>query len=240
MKTIGLIGGMSWESSLEYYRIINTLVRDRRGGFSSARSIMYSVDFAEMESLMREGKWEIIADLLSSAGKRLESAGAGCVLLCTNTMHLVADEIQHALSVPLIHIADTAAAAMKKDGIQRAALLGTRFTMEKDFYRGRIASRHGIDVLVPEEKERTAVHEIIFNELVMGTINPASRERLKGIMAELTGRGAGGIILGCTELPLLARPEDAAVPLYDTTALHAEAAVNWMLNRGQDPPSKCD
>jgi len=203
-------------------------VKERLGGFHSARCVMYSVDFAGVEAPMREGRWDRVAAVMIDAAKKLEASGAECVLIATNTVHRVADEVEASLSVPLLHIVDAAAAALQKKGIGRTGLLGTRFTMEEPFYRERLA-RHGIETVVPGVDERTVVHDIIFKELVLGSVLSLSRDRTKEIMAGLTGQGAEGIILGCTELPLLVKPEDAAVPLFDTTELHVRAAVDWAL-----------
>ncbi len=230
MKTIGLIGGMSWESSLEYYRIINECVRDRLGGWHSARCVMLSVDFSPIEELQEAGDWEEMGRQLAADAQALERAGAGCVVLCTNTMHKVAPAIQAAVSIPMLHIADAAAGKVQAAGLQRIGLLGTRFTMEQDFYTGRLSEKFGLDVLVPPQPEREVVHRVIFDELVMGKILPASRQRYAEIIAGLVARGAQGIILGCTEIGLLVKPQDSPVPLFDTTRLHAEAAVEWSLS----------
>jgi aspartate racemase len=226
MKTIGLIGGMSWESSLEYYRIVNEVVKSRLGGLHSAQCIMYSVDFAEIEILQREGKWDEATDLMIDAARHVEQGGADFFLICTNTMHLMADEVQDNVSIPLVHIADVTALAVKERGIKTIGLLGTKFTMEEEFYRGRLSQDHGLEVLIPEEeRERDVIHDIIFGELCLGTIKKSSRDLFVTVMEKLAARGAEGIILGCTEIGLLTSNEDSRVPLFDTTKIHAEAAA---------------
>ncbi len=229
MKTIGLIGGMSWESSIEYYRIINEAVRARLGGVHSAKSLMYSVDFAEVEALQRRGKWREAAEVMIAAARRLEAGGADCVVICTNTMHKMAEQVRQAVHIPLVHIADATADIVKRQGIQKVGLLGTKFTMEEDFYKGRLVENHGLAVLVPEEQEREMIHRVIYAELVVGEIRAASREQFRGAIAGLVSRGAEGIILGCTEIGLLVKPEDSPVPLFDTTQIHARAAVEFAL-----------
>ena len=228
-KVIGMLGGMSWESSAEYYRIVNERVQERLGGTASARCLLWSFDFAEIEALQHRGRWDEAGALLADAAQRLEAAGAELLVLCTNTMHLLADAIEAAVTVPLLHIADPTAEAIRADGLERIGLLGTAFTMEHPFYRGRLEERHGLEVLVPDAADRATVHRIIYDELVQGRVEPASRAAYREIMARLVERGAQGIILGCTEIMLLVRPEDSAVPLYDTTTLHAEAAVAMAL-----------
>jgi aspartate racemase len=227
MKTIGLIGGMSWESSAEYYRILNQGVRDRRGPTASAKCLLWSFDFSEIERLQHDGDWPALTDRMTDAARRLEGAGADLLLICTNTMHLMADAIQAAVAVPLLHIADPTAEAIRAAGLSRVGLLGTAFTMERDFYRGRLAEKHGLDVIVPEAEDRTTVHRIIYDELVAGRIEPASREAYRAIIARLVYRGAQAVILGCTEIMLLIGPDDS--PVLDTTALHAAAAVRIAL-----------
>lgn len=229
-KTIGLIGGMSWESSAEYYRIINERVRDRLGGLHSARCLMWSFDFADVESLQHAGRWDDATALMIDAARRLERGGADFVVICTNTMHRMADAVQAAISLPLLHIADPTAARIRAAGLRRVGLLGTAFTMEQDFYKGRLADRHGLDVLVPGDADRAEVHRVIYDELVQGRAEPAARRAYRAVIARLVDRGAEAIILGCTEIMLLVRPEDSAVPLFDTTAIHAEAAVEWALS----------
>ncbi len=229
MKTIGLIGGMSWESSAAYYRLINEGVHARLGGFHSAKSIMVSVDFAEIEALQVQGRWPESAAVLAAAARGLEKGGADFVVLCTNTMHKVAAEIEAAIHIPFLHIADATARQIQAAGIGRVGLLGTRFTMEEDFYIGRLAGRYGLDVIVPDARRRESVHRVIFDELVKGEIRPESRERYLEIIERLVGDGAEGVILGCTEIGLLVHAGECAVPLYDTTRIHAAAAVDYAL-----------
>jgi aspartate racemase len=229
MKTIGLIGGMSWESSIEYYRIINEQTKARLGGLHSAKSVMVSVDFAEIETLQREGRWDEAAQILVKAAQDVERGGADLAVLCTNTMHKLADEIQAHIHIPLLHIADATAEKIKASGLKRIGLLGTRFTMEQDFYKGRLIEKHGLDVLTPDDMEREMVHCVIYDELCLGVIKDDSREAYKRIMAKLVERGAEGIILGCTEIELLVRAQDCSAPLFPTTHIHAEAAVAFAL-----------
>ncbi len=229
MKTIGLIGGMSWESSAEYYRILNQGVRDRRSPTASAKCLLWSFDFSEIERLQHDGDWPALTDRMTDAARRLEGAGAELLLICTNTMHLMADAIQAAVAIPLLHIADPTAHAIRAAGLTRVGLLGTAFTMERDFYRGRLTGKHGLNVLVPDAEDRAAVHRIIYDELVAGRIEPASRDAYRAVIARLVDRGAQAIILGCTEIMLLIGPDDSPVPLFDTTALHAAAAVDLAL-----------
>ncbi|WP_323992524.1 aspartate/glutamate racemase family protein [Nguyenibacter sp. L1] len=229
MKTIGLLGGLSWESSAVYYRLINQGVQQRLGGVHSARCLLWSFDFAEIEHLQRAGRWADATALMIDAARRLEAGGADIVLICTNTMHRMADAVQAALAVPLLHIADPVAARLRADGRRRVALLGTLFTMEQDFYRGRLARMHGLEVLTPDAADRRALHRIIYDELVRGTILPESRQAVCAIIRRLADQGAEAVILGCTEIMLLVGPDDSALPLYDTTALHAEAAVRLCL-----------
>jgi aspartate racemase len=229
MKIIGLLGGMSWESTLEYYRIINQEVKARRGGLHSARCLLYSVDFAEIEALQHLGQWSQAGALLAEAARRLELGGAEFLVLCTNTMHKVADDIQAGIGIPLLNIADATAEKIKADGISRVGLLGTRFTMEQDFYRGRLEQRHGLNVVVPEPEARDIVHRVIYDELCRGVIRDSSRAAYRGIIAELVKKGAQGIIAGCTEIELLVRDEDSIVPLFPTTRIHAVAAVDRAL-----------
>jgi aspartate racemase len=225
LLTIGLIGGMSSESSAEYYRIINQAVRERAGGTHSARSLMYSVDFSEIEQLQHAGDWAALTAQMIDAARRLERGGADMVLLCTNTMHRVADEVSASVRIPLLHIADPTADKIKAGGLRRVGLLGTAFTMEQSFYRGRLAEKHGLEVLVPDAADRKAVHEIIYQELVVGVVSEESRAIFRQVIARLVDQGAEAIILGCTEIMLLVRSEDSAVPIFDTTTLHALAAV---------------
>jgi len=229
MKTIGLIGGMSWESSIEYYRIINETVRDRLGGLHSAQSLMYSVEFAEVEALQHRGDWPRLTALMVDAAQRLERGGADFLVLCTNTMHKMADDMQRGVAIPLLHIADATAAEVKGRGLSKVGLLGTRFTMEEDFYRGRLAERHGLEVLIPSEAEREIVDHVIYEELCAGKIVAASREDYRCVMAHLAEQGAQGIVLGCTEIGLLVGDEDSPVPLFDTTRIHAVAAAEYAL-----------
>lgn len=226
---IGLIGGMSWESSAEYYRLINQGVRARLGGVHSARCLMWSFDFAEVEALQHAGRWDDAAGLLADAARRLERGGADFLLICTNTMHRMADQVQAAVGIPLLHIADPTAERIKARGIMRVGLLGTAFTMEQDFYKGRLRDHFGLDVIVPGTEDRTTVHRVIYDELVQGRIEAASRDAYRAVIAGLAARGAEAVILGCTEIMLLVRPEDSAVPLFDTTAIHAAAAVERAL-----------
>ncbi len=228
MKTIGLIGGMSWESSIEYYRIINEEVRDRLGKLHSAQSLMYSVDFAAVEELQREGKWKEATDLMIDAARRLEKGGADFVVICTNTMHKMADEVQASIGIPLLHVVDTAAESVRKQRLSTVGLLGTRFTMEEDFYRGRLA-RHGLRVHVPDAADRDCVHRVIYDELVVGELRAESKSEFLRIIDALISRGAEGIVLGCTEIPLLIKEGDCPVPVFDTTRLHALAAVDMAL-----------
>ncbi len=229
MKTIGLIGGMSWESSLEYYRIINERVKALRGGLHSAQSLMYSVDFAEIETLQHQGQWQAAGVILADAAQRLERGGADVVVLCTNTMHKVVDAITAAIQIPLIHIADPTAAAIRASGIRKIGLLGTRFTMEQDFYKGRLIQQHGLEVLTPTQTDRDSVHRIIYEELCLGVISPASKAEYLRVIQRMEEAGADGIILGCTEIGLLIQAIDSQLPLFDTTRLHAEAAVDFVL-----------
>jgi len=228
MKTIGLIGGMSWESTLGYYRQINEAVKRRLGGLHSARIVLYSVDFHDIERLQHAGDWDAAGAALADAARALERAGADFVVLCTNTMHKVAPAIEAAVAIPLLHIADPTAAAITAAGFARVGLLGTRFTMEQAFYRDRLRDR-GLDVLVPDEAARERVHRVIYDELCLGVVRDASRAAYRDIMRALVARGAEAVILGCTEISLLVGADDAAVPLFDTTALHAEAAVDAAL-----------
>ena len=230
-KVIGLIGGMSWESSAEYYRIVNQLVRARLGGLRSARCLMWSFDFGEIEALQSAGRWTEAAAEMIAAAQRLERGGADFIIICTNTMHRMADQVQAAISLPLLHIADPTAKRIKTLGLRKVGLLGTAFTMEQDFYKGRLAERHGLEVLVPGDADRAVVHRVIYEELVKGQVEPLSRQAYRELIARLVERGAEAIILGCTEIMLLVQSEDSAVPLFDTTALHAEAAVDLALER---------
>ena len=225
MRTIGLIGGMSWESSAEYYRLLNEETRRRLGGHHCAPSLLLTVDFAEIEELQRTGRWERAGALLAEAARTLENGGAELVLLCTNTMHKVADAVTDAVNVPFVHIVDATAQRLTS---RKVGLLGTRFTMEQDFYRDRMA-RHGIEVLVPDEPDRTLVHDVIYDELTKNRVEPASREKYREVMARLVARGAEAVILGCTEITLLVDQSDCAVPVVDSTRSHVEAAVDLAL-----------
>lgn len=229
LRTLGLIGGMSWESSAHYYRLINQGVRAARGPTASAKCLLWSFDFSEIEALQHAGDWARLEALMIDAGQRLVGAGAEALVICTNTMHLMAGAVEAAAGVPLLHIADPTGAAVKAAGIETVALLGTAFTMEQDFYRGRLAQQHGLEVLVPDSEDRALVHRVIYEELVAGVVREQSRDAYRGVIARLAARGAQGIILGCTEIMLLVQPEDSAVPLFDTTALHAAAAVKITL-----------
>ena len=229
MKTIGLIGGMSWESSAEYYRIINKEIARRLGGYHSARSLMLSVDFADIEALQRQGRWEDATTQLVQVARQLERGGADCIVLCTNTMHRMADAMQRAVTIPFLHIADATGERILGQGLTTVGLLATRFTMEQDFYRGRLEDRYGLTILIPGDEERQVVHDIIYNELVHGTIHPSSRDAYRRAMANLVARGAEGIILGCTEIMLLVGQDDSQVPVFDTTTIHAEAAIHFAL-----------
>jgi aspartate racemase len=224
MRTIGLIGGMSWESSAAYYRIVNQCVRDRLGPSASARCILWSFDFAEIERLQHAGDWAALEAMMIDAARRLEAAGADLIVICTNTMHLMAEAVQAAIGVPLLHIAHAAAQAIRAAGLTRVGLLGTAFTMEQPFYAERLA-RHGLDVIVPDADDRALIHRVIYDELIAGRIEPASRDAYRTVIARLVDRGAEAVVLGCTEIMLLIGPDDAAVPVFDTTAIHAEAAV---------------
>ncbi len=229
MKTIGMIGGMSWESSIEYYRIVNQTVQKALGGVHSAKSVMVSVDFGEIEVLQKEGRWEEATQAMTAAARQVEAGGADFLVICTNTMHRMAEEVQAAIRIPLLHIADATAEAIRAQGLHRIALLGTRFTMEQDFYRGRLVEKHGLEVLIPEAAERAVVHRVIYEELVVGKILPDSKAEYARIIEKLIQAGAEGIILGCTEIGLLVQQADSRVPLFDTTRIHALAAVAYAL-----------
>ncbi|GMV29205.1 MAG: aspartate racemase [Rhodanobacteraceae bacterium] len=229
MKTLGLLGGMSWESTTPYYRIINERVRDRLGGLHSARLVLYSVDFAEIERLQVSGDWDEAGRQLGEAAAALQRAGAQAIVICTNTMHKVAAAVEARAGLPLLHIADATASRMRHAGVTRVGLLATRFTMEQDFYRERLAAA-GFDVIVPDPAQRDEVHRVIYEELCRGEIRDASRERYRATMADLVRRGAEGMILGCTEIGLLVGAADTTVPTFDTTRIHAEAAADWALD----------
>jgi aspartate racemase len=231
MKTIGLIGGMSWESTVPYYRIINETVRERLGGFHSAKLILYSVDFHEIEQLQSSGAWDESGRTLAHAARSLQAAGADFIVLCTNTMHKVADAIESSVNIPLFHIADPTAQEIKKTGLKKVGLLGTRFTMEQYFYRGRLHDQHHLDVLIPDETDRGIVHRVIYDELVLGSVREGSRAEYRRIIKNLVDRGAQGVILGCTEISMLVGPSDSPVPLFDTTGLHARQAAEYALGK---------
>ena len=231
MKTIGLIGGMSWESSIEYYRIINQAVRKELGGVHSAKSVMVSVDFGEIEELQMKGDWDQATQIMIQTAQEVESAGADFLLICTNTMHLMAEEVQAEINIPLLHIADAAARAIKEAGLEAVGLLGTRFTMEKDFYRGRLEKDHGLRVITPKQENREVVHRIIYEELVQGKIKKESRNRYLKVILSLREEGAQGIVLACTEIGLLVKQKDVPVPVFDTMEIHALAAVDAALGR---------
>jgi aspartate racemase len=229
MKTIGLLGGMSWESTVPYYRIINRMVGERLGGLHSARIILYSVDFEEIERLQHEDRWAEAGALLADGAAAVERAGADFLVICTNTMHRVAPDIEARIGIPLLHIADPTAAAIQSAGFSAVGLLGTRFTMEQSFYRGRLEGDSGLTVHPPRASARELVHRVIYDELCRGIVSESSRQAFKGVVGELVEAGSEAVVLGCTEIGLLLRPEDVSVPLFDTTRLHAEAAALWAL-----------
>lgn len=229
MKTIGLIGGMSWESSAEYYRMINEQVRDRLGSTHSAQSIMLSVDFAEIEALQHQGQWDKLAEKMCHAARQLQQGGAECIVICTNTMHRMAEQVQNSVCIPLLHIADATAEQICRQKLRKVGLLGTEFTMKQDFYKGRLTDNYGLQVLIPNDQDCQTVHKIIYNELVSGIIREESRQQYRQIIQHLVDAGAEAIILGCTEIMLLVSEADSPVPVFDTTAIHATAAVNWAL-----------
>jgi len=230
MKTIGLIGGMSWESSLEYYRIINEEVKKKLGGFHSGKIVMYSVEFAEIEKLQHEGDWDKATEFMIDAAQKVEKGGADFLLICTNTMHKMAEEVQQNINIPLLHMVDVVAEEIQAKGQKKVGLLGTRFTMEQDFYKGRLLEKHEIEAIIPPLDERKIIHSILYNELVLGEIKKASKDKFRTIISNLVARGAEGIILGCTEIPLLIDQEDYEVPLFDTTTIHAKAAVKYAIS----------
>ncbi len=235
MRTIGMLGGMSWESTAEYYRLANTLVRERLGGLHSARLLMVSLDFADIERLQMAGEWDAAGAVLADAARRLELAGADVLVLCTNTMHKVADAVQAAVRVPLLHLVDTTAEAARRAGLSRLGLLGSAFTMEQDFYRDRLAG-HGFAVLTPHAGDRAEVHRIIYDELCRGIVREESRQIYRDVIGRLVERGADGVVLGCTEIELLVGAGDSPVPVLPTTRLHVEAAVDWALTH--DSPAR--
>ena len=229
MKTIGLLGGMSWESTLEYYKALNQGVREKLGGLHSAKIVLHSVDFGLIEALMQKGQWDTIGNMLGDAVVGLEQAGADFFLICTNTMHKLAPVIEERVGIPLLHIADAAARTLLADKVGRVGLLGTSFTMEQKFYKERLLSKHGIEVIVPNKKDRETVNTIIFSELCRGEVTSTAREEYLRIIASLEAQGAEAILLGCTEIGMLVRPEDAQLSLYDTTPIHAATAVDMAL-----------
>ena len=229
MKTIGLIGGMSWESSLEYYRFINQMIKEKLGEPHSCKSIMYSVDFAEFEKLQHKGEWKLLTNKMVDITKKLEKAGADLVLICTNTMHKMASDVQDSIKIPLLHIADAVAEAIKANNLNKVGLLGTKFTMEQDFYKGRLKENYGIDVVIPNEEEREIVHNVIYNELISGIIKEESRQKFKKIIINLKKNSAEGVILGCTEIPLLIKNKDTDIPVFNTMMIHAKKAVAMAL-----------
>jgi aspartate racemase len=232
MQTIGLIGGMSWESTAEYYRLINERVKERLGGLHSAKIVLYSVDFAEIEELQQQGDWQQATELMVDAAQRVRAGGADFVVICTNTMHRMADEVERQTALPVFHIADATARAVVEAGVEVVGLLGTRFTMEQDFYRGRLATLHGLEVLVPNEPDRTFVHDVIYDELCLGVTRDESRRGYLDIIKQLEQRGAEAVILGCTEIGLLIGPDDTDTLLFDTTGIHAEAAADRAVESG--------
>lgn len=233
MKVIGLIGGMSWESTAEYYRIINQRVQERLGGLHSAKILLYSVDFSEIAALQTEGRWPEATSFMCDAAQRLERGGADCVLICTNTMHKMAAEVQDCVTIPLLHIADSTAQKIKREGIKRIALLGTKYTMEEDFYKGRLIDDYDLDVVIPPEDGRTIVNRAIYEELCLGKVEEESRKQFQQIIHDLSKHGVEGVILGCTEISLLINQEHSTLPLFDTTAIHARAAVDFALEGSQ-------
>jgi len=229
VKVIGLIGGMSWESTVPYYRIVNETVKQRLGGLHSARVVLYSVDFDEIERLQHSDQWTVAGERLAYVARAVERAGAECVVLCTNTMHKVAPQIEAAVRIPLLHIADATAAEIKSAKVSTVGLLGTRFTMEQDFYKDRLQRDHGLRVVIPNADDRAIVHRVIYEELCLGNVVDASRGEYRRVMDDLVRQGAQAIILGCTEITLLVQPFDSAVPLFDTTSIHARKAAEWAL-----------
>jgi aspartate racemase len=229
MKTIGLIGGTSWKSSMEYYKLLNEMVNEALGEYHSCKCIMYSVDFEEVQKYQHDGKWDKVADIMIDAAVRLEKGGADFILICANTLHKVSGEIEKRIGIPILHIADTTAQAIKSESITKVGLLGTKFTMEQDFYKGRLLQQHNIETIIPEQADIDIIHNVIFKELVFGTINEESRETYLQIIDKLMKSGAQGIVLGCTEIPLLINEEYCKVPIFDTTYLHVKQAVKLAL-----------
>lgn len=230
MKTIGLIGGMSWESSILYYQWINEAVKERLGGHHSAKSLMFSVDFEQIKTFQHEDKWEEATNILVDAAKKLELGGADCIVICTNTMHKVAEKVQDSIKLPLLHIADATGNQIMQKGLKKVGLLATAFTMEEAFYKGRLEEKYGLDILVPDKTDRQKVHDIIYNELCLGKIQNSSRSTYIDIINRIISNGAEAIILGCTEITLLISQKDCKVPVFDTTRIHAIAAVDFALN----------
>ena len=230
MRRLGLIGGMTWHSTVDYYRLINEGVHARLGGAHSADLLLLSVDFGPVEDMQGRGDWVALGRLMAGAARSLETAGAEALVICANTMHRLADDIAGAVKIPLLHIGDTTAAEVKKQGFRTIGLLGTRYTMELDFYRGRLEKKHGLNILVPDESGRTTIHDVIYHELAHGLVREESRRAYVSVIEDLVGRGAEGVILGCTEIPLLIKAKDSPVPVFDTTALHAAAAVEFALS----------
>jgi aspartate racemase len=229
MKTIGLIGGMSWNSSLEYYRIINETIKEKLGDLHSAKCILYSVDLAEIEHLQHEGKWKELAEVMIDTAQKLERANAEFVVICTNTMHKMADDIQNNINIPILHIVDAVAERILEKGLRKVGLLGTRFTMEGDFYKRMLKEKHDIETIIPDNDEREMIHDVIYNELCLGIIKRSSREMFKKTIKNLNANGAEGVILGCTEIPLLIKEKNVNIPLFDTAAIHARSAVEFAL-----------
>jgi len=234
VKLIGIIGGMSWESSLEYYRIMNETVKATLGGWHSARVLMYSIDFHTIEAHQRSGDWKAAADMLSEAAVSLEKGGADMIVIATNTMHKIAPEIKSSVNIPLVHIADGVAEAITGQGLKTIGLLGTRFTMEEDFLKGYLEDEYALEVIIPGADDMTLVHDVIYNELCLGTINPDSKRSYIDIIQKMAQRGAQGVILGCTEIPFLVQQADVALPLFDTTTIHAKKAVELAIEIGRD------
>lgn len=231
MKTIGLIGGLSWESSAEYYRLINEGIRENLGGLHSAKNLMYTFDFAEIEALQNKGEWEKATELMITTAQKLENGKADFILICSNTMHKMAADVEKNISIPLLHIADGTAERILAHGIKKVGLLGTAFTMEQDFYKGRLQDKYSIDVIIPEKKDRQIIHDVIYNELCVGKVKPSSRKEYVRIIKQLAREGAEAIILGCTEITLLIKEKDSSIPVFDTTAIHAQAAVEYALKK---------
>ena len=229
MKVIGMIGGMSWESTAEYYRIINETVKERLGGHHSAKVLLYSVNFSEIELLQRKGEWQESTEIMCDAARRVERGGADCLLICTNTMHKTAPEVQSAVTIPLVHIADATAVEIKKKGIGKIGLLGTKYTMVEDFYKRRLTDNYALEVVIPQEDDCNVVNQVIYHELCMGKIQEESKNQFQRIINNLQAAGAEGVILGCTEISLLIKPGDSPLPLFDTTGIHAQAAVDFAL-----------